>query len=163
MIPINHDDDMEIHRYFVGRRETIYNLLIALAMILLYFVTYNIGSWIIPRDIHLARKIIELSPLLGIFAVIIAAFLLKMCLDSMVNPKFSVCSHFLIIRYSSAIAIPWNEIFSVEIRENKIKVKYKRDSRVATCKETIKHVIDKENLIEKIKGNCAKFQKDFSQ
>lgn len=154
---------MEIHKYYVAGKETIYNLVIASVMILLYLLIYNIGSWIVLKDVHLAREIIELSPLLGIFAMILGAFSLRRCFDSRVKPKFSICSHFLIIGYSDAITIPWDEIHFISVEQDKIKIKFKIGSRIVTRKETIKHVINKEDLIEKISNYCKKYQKDFLQ
>lgn len=153
---------MEIHRYYVSEKETVYNVVVVVVILFLYFLTYPVSSWIIQKDFYFSR-ILTLFPVVRIFAIILAAFVLRSCFDSRVNPTVSVCSHFLIIGYSNTLTIPWDEIHSVLVTEDNIKIQFRIDSKKGTRKESIKHVINKRDLIQKIKDYCSEYHIDFSQ
>ncbi len=152
---------MEFHRYYTTKRESIYYLVAAIGFILLYFFIHYLGSWMILRNLHLARWILKFSPLFEILVVILAAFSLLECFDTRVKPKFLVCSHFLIMGASGVTTIPWNEICSVQIINGKIRVQFEVGSKKSTRKESIKYVMNKDELVEKIKGYCNKYQIEF--
>ncbi|MBU7012944.1 MAG: hypothetical protein HXS46_19860 [Theionarchaea archaeon] len=153
---------MEIDRYYVKTRESIYNLAAAVGLIVSFFLVDYIGSWMLLRDFQLGRIILKVSSPLQILVIVVAAFFLLECFDSRVKPKFSLCPHFLIMGTSNALTISWEEIHRIRIFKEKISVQFEINSRKATRKESIKHVINKEDLVEKIKQYSSKYEIEFS-
>jgi hypothetical protein len=154
---------MEIHRYYVRRRESVYNLIAAIGIALLYLLIYSIGSWMIPRNQPVAEIIIYFSSFFKILGAVLGAFFLWNCFNSRINPKFSVCSHFLIMGYFDARILPWNEINFIRISGDYIRVQSTKDTKQIINKRSIKYVEKKEDLIQRIKEYCDIFQIDFSQ
>lgn len=147
---------MEFHMYYVKRRESIYILAAGLALILFNILVEEIGHWMTPRDLDLAEIIIKLSSFLRIFGVGLGSIFLFWCFESRIRPKVSVCSHFLIMGIFGTKIIPWNDIQSVHIVGNRLRVQYRSNSGKITRKESIKHVLNKEDLVGEIREYCRK-------
>jgi hypothetical protein len=154
---------MEIHRYYVTRRESIYCLVAGMGLLLSYQLIEEIGLWMISRSFDLGNMIIRFSSLLKVFGAAFGALFLLSFLRSRRKPKFSVCSNFLIMGYFDTEIVSWKEIHSIRIVGNNLRVEFDLDSIKVTRKKSIKHVRNKEDLIKEIKEYCGKYEIEFSQ
>lgn len=158
---------MEIHRYYVTRRKSIYYLVAALVSILVYIYIKDIGSWIILKNFDVGGMIIRYSPCfrtLGIISFVLFFSLFFRSLEYRSRPGFLLCSHFLIIDSVFGTEIlSWEEIRSIQVVGNYLRIGLDSDSKKIRRKRSIKHVKNKKDLIKEIKEYCGKYEIEFSQ
>jgi len=158
---------MEIHRYYVTRRESIYCLVAGIGSCLFYIYIEDIGLWMISRDFNLGDMIVRNSPYFRNFGIVSLTFFFLFFMESLgfrSKPGFLLCSHFFII--SSAFGneiVSWEEIRSIQIIGNSLRIELDLDSKKVKNKRSIKHVKNKEGLVKKIQEYCGKYEIEFSQ
>ncbi len=155
---------MKTHRYYVTRRKSIYYLVLGIGLLLFYILIEEIGSWIVPRNFDLGNMIIRFSSEFRIFGMLLGMLFFLRFLDSRSSPRFSLCSHFLI---KSSIfgteIVSWEEIRSIQIVGNNLRIDLDLDSKKVKRKRSIKHVKNKEDLVKEIQEYCEKYEIEFSQ
>jgi len=155
---------MEIHRYYVTRRESIYFLVAAVVSILFYIYIKDIGLWMIPKNFDFGNMIIRYSPYFRNFGIISFVFFFLESLGYRSRPGFLLCSHFFIIDsvFGTEI-VSWEEIRSIQVVGNYLRIGLDLDSMKIRRKRSIKHVKNKKDLIKEIKEYCGKYEIEFSQ
>lgn len=153
---------MKYDRYY-ARSEGFYNFLYSLVPIFLCSMIELIHKGLILGFPFLVRIVSRFSLLLSALMLVIFVSFLNRAINAAYEPKFCICSHFLIMGYCDNVIIPWNEIYSVHITGDKIKISYNRDSSKKERRESIKNVTHSELLVQEIKKYCEKYGIDFSE
>lgn len=158
---------MEIHRYYVTRRESIYCLVAVIGSCLFYIYIEDIGVWMISRNFDLGNMIVRYSPYFRNFGIISGTlffWFFSGSLGFISKPGFVLCSHFFIIHHVLGTEImSWEEIHSIQIVGNNVRIGLDLDSMKVRRKRSIKRVKNKKDLIKEIKEYCGKYEIEFSQ